>query len=55
MARTIEAGGNVLVGADANAIGATLADPPRSSSNAEPYGDGTAGERIVEVLSDLWT
>ena len=52
---TVDAGGNVLVGADADAIGAALADPPRSSSTVEPYGDGTAGERIVEVLSDLST
>ncbi|WP_418284147.1 non-hydrolyzing UDP-N-acetylglucosamine 2-epimerase [Halorubrum sp. DTA46] len=50
---TVEAGGNVLVGADADAIAEALADPPRSSSDAEPYGDGTAGEKIVDVLDEL--
>ena len=50
---TIEAGGNVLVGADADAIAGALADPPRSSSGEEPYGDGTAGRQITEILGDL--
>jgi UDP-N-acetylglucosamine 2-epimerase (non-hydrolysing) len=50
---TVEAGGNVLVGADTDAIGKALADPPQSSSDAEPYGDGKAGEKIVRALSEL--
>lgn len=52
---TIEAGGNVLVGADSAAIEDALADPPHSSSDVKPYGDGSAAERIVEVLGDLST
>ena len=50
---TVEAGGNVLVGADGDAISRAMANPPQSSSNAEPYGDGKAGEKIVCVLSEL--
>ena len=50
---TVEAGGNVLVGADAEMIGTALSDPPQSSSGMEPYGDGTAAEQIVGVLDDL--
>ncbi|AZH24759.1 non-hydrolyzing UDP-N-acetylglucosamine 2-epimerase [Haloplanus aerogenes] len=48
---TIEAGGNLLVGADAGAIREALANPPQLSSNSEPYGDGTASKKIVEVLN----
>ena len=50
---TVEAGGNVLVGADTDAIVEALANPPQSSSDAEPYGDGKAGEKIVRALSEL--
>ncbi|MFD1597522.1 non-hydrolyzing UDP-N-acetylglucosamine 2-epimerase [Halobellus rarus] len=50
---TVAAGGNVLVGADADAITGALADPPRSSSDSEPYGDGKAGETIFRALSEL--
>ena len=50
---TVEAGGNVLVGADAEMIGTALSDPPQSSSGMEPYGDGTAAEQIVGVLSNV--
>lgn len=48
---TVEAGGNVLVGADADTIQEALANPPQSSSNAQPYGDGTAAKRITRVLA----
>ncbi|ELZ97025.1 UDP-N-acetylglucosamine 2-epimerase [Haloferax mucosum ATCC BAA-1512] len=48
---TVEEGGNVLVGADPEKIRDALASPPISTSDATPYGDGTAGEKIVEVLS----
>jgi UDP-N-acetylglucosamine 2-epimerase (non-hydrolysing) len=47
---TVEAGGNVLVGADADRISRALASPPTASSRQRPYGDGNAAERIVEAL-----
>jgi len=47
---TIEAGGNVLVGADADEIDEALTNPPRSSSDAQPYGDGKAGKKIVRTI-----
>jgi UDP-N-acetylglucosamine 2-epimerase len=47
---TVEAGGNVLVGADADRISRALASPPTASSGQRPYGDGNAAERIVEAL-----
>ncbi|RLM53656.1 UDP-N-acetylglucosamine 2-epimerase (non-hydrolyzing) [Halobellus sp. Atlit-31R] len=48
---TVEEGGNVLVGADPTGIREALAAPPVSPSDAEPYGDGTAGEQIVAALT----
>nr|WP_321169323.1 UDP-N-acetylglucosamine 2-epimerase [Halorubrum sp. F4] len=51
----VEAGGNILVGANSTTIGDVLADPPRSPSDVKPYADGTAAEKIVEVLDDLST
>nr|WP_275039692.1 UDP-N-acetylglucosamine 2-epimerase (non-hydrolyzing) [Halorubrum terrestre] len=50
---TVESGGNVLVGADADTISRSLANPPQSSSDAKPYGDGKAGKKIVRALSEL--
>ncbi|MGQ3414371.1 non-hydrolyzing UDP-N-acetylglucosamine 2-epimerase [Natrinema sp. LN54] len=49
---TVDSGGNVLVGADADAIRDALENPPVSASDAEPYGDGTAAAEISRVLSD---
>lgn len=50
---TVESGGNMLVGADPDAINRALADPPQSLSDAEPYGNGRAGEKIIHILSSL--
>lgn len=47
---TVEAGGNVLVGADVDAIRAALENPPQSLSDAQPYGDGTAAKKIAQVF-----
>jgi len=47
---TIEAGGNILVGADRNAIRDALANPPQSTFDAKPYGDGNAAQRIQDIL-----
>jgi len=47
---TIDAGGNVLVGADRDAIRDALANPPRTTSDTEPYGDGNAARKIRRVL-----
>jgi hypothetical protein len=47
---TVEAGGNVLVGDDAEAIAAAIARPPRPASWPALYGDGHAAERIADVL-----
>lgn len=47
---TIEAGGNILVGADRNGIRAALANPPQTMSHEEPYGAGNAARRIRELL-----
>ena len=50
---TIEAGWNRLVGTDAAAIAAALADPPRAAERPELYGDGHAAERIAEHLGTM--
>jgi len=47
---TIDAGGNVLVGADRDAIRDALANPPQLMSDAKPYGDGNAARKIREAL-----
>ncbi|KAB7514664.1 UDP-N-acetylglucosamine 2-epimerase (non-hydrolyzing) [Halosegnis rubeus] len=47
---TIDAGGNVLVGADPDAIRDALSNPPQSTSDAEPYGDGNAAVKIRQTL-----
>ncbi|WP_440764709.1 non-hydrolyzing UDP-N-acetylglucosamine 2-epimerase [Natronorubrum sp. DTA7] len=52
---TVDAGGNVLVGANADAIERALTNPPQSSSDARPYGDGTAAKQITRVLRKLST
>jgi UDP-N-acetylglucosamine 2-epimerase len=47
---TVAAGGNVLVGDDAEAIAAAVAHPPRPAGWPPLYGDGHAAERIADVL-----
>ncbi len=47
---TLDAGWNVLVGADADQIAAAIAEPPRGSARPKVYGDGIAAVRIVDVL-----
>ena len=50
---TVDAGGNILVGADADAIRKALENPPQLSTDAQPYGDGTAGKQIAQILTEL--
>ncbi|WP_440005638.1 non-hydrolyzing UDP-N-acetylglucosamine 2-epimerase [Halomicrococcus sp. SG-WS-1] len=47
---TVESGWNVLAGADADRIRAALADATAPDEKPQPYGDGHAAERIVEIL-----
>ncbi len=49
---TVDAGWNVLVGADATAIRAALADDDPLPEKPSLYGDGSAAERIVAALSE---
>jgi UDP-N-acetylglucosamine 2-epimerase len=48
---TVDAGGNVLVGDDAAAIAAAVADPPRPSAWRPLYGDGHAAERMAALIA----
>jgi UDP-N-acetylglucosamine 2-epimerase (non-hydrolysing) len=47
---TVEAGWNVLVGADADAIARNLRRRFEVAGKPRPYGDGDAAERIVDAL-----
>lgn len=49
---TVVQGWNRLVGADTAAILDALATPVDASTEAQPYGDGDAAGRIVEVLAN---
>jgi len=49
---TVTHGWNRLVGADGAAILDALATPVDTATRPEPYGDGNAAPRIVEVLAD---
>jgi len=49
---TVTAGKNELVGADATAIAAALADPTLPDDDPRPYGDGDAAGRIADVLGE---
>jgi len=49
---TVEAGWNRLVGVDADQILASLRRPWPLGEKPEPYGDGTAAEKIVERLAE---
>jgi len=48
---TVAHGGNVLVGDDAAAIRAAVADPPHPGAWPALYGDGHAAERIAALLA----
>ncbi|USZ71475.1 non-hydrolyzing UDP-N-acetylglucosamine 2-epimerase [Natronosalvus halobius] len=50
---TVEARGNILVGANSELIREALLDPPYPESDAQPYGDGAAASKIVQALEDL--
>jgi len=47
---TVDAGWNVLVGADPAAIERALLDPSAPAERADLYGNGDAAERIVDLL-----
>ncbi len=47
---TVEAGANTLLGANADRIAAFLSEPPVPAQWPELYGDGHAGEKIVNEL-----
>jgi UDP-GlcNAc3NAcA epimerase len=49
---TVDAGWNTLVGLDAAAARAALERPP-AAERPELYGDGRAGERVVEALTKM--
>jgi len=50
---TVESGWNVLVGADPDLLAGALRREFRDTKDVDPYGDGTAADRIVEILSDI--
>lgn len=47
---TVEAGWNVLVGADTDAIVSEIEQYQTPATKPQPYGDGSASKQIVEVL-----
>jgi UDP-N-acetylglucosamine 2-epimerase len=49
---TVECGWNVLVGADEQRLRAALDREFALTGKPQPYGDGNAADRIVEVLAD---
>lgn len=49
---TVDCGWNRLVGPDEDVIREGLREDWEPTSNPHPYGDGTAGERIVQLLQD---
>jgi len=49
---TVEAGWNVLVGSDPAAIEDALTRPFHPTGHDQPFGDGNAAERVVEVLAE---
>jgi UDP-N-acetylglucosamine 2-epimerase len=48
---TLEGGWNVLAGTDVEKIVESVKRPPPSSPRGDFFGDGRAGERIVEIIS----
>ncbi|QEN05671.1 UDP-N-acetylglucosamine 2-epimerase (non-hydrolyzing) [Thiospirochaeta perfilievii] len=51
---TVDAGWNVIVGADYNKIVSTIKDFTPPVEHPELYGDGNSGTKIVEELLKLW-
>lgn len=51
---TVEAGWNVLVGADPERIKIALTEPFAISEKPSVYGDGTAARQVVQELSELF-
>lgn len=50
---TVDHGGNVLVGADADAILRAMERPPRPvGDRPSPFGDGTAATNVVDAITD---
>ena len=47
---TVELGWNVLVDDDLDSLAATVSRPVPAPSDAQPYGDGHAAERVVDEL-----
>jgi UDP-N-acetylglucosamine 2-epimerase (non-hydrolysing) len=50
---TVELGWNVLVGSDLSVLGETVRRPHPVETDAAPYGDGHAAERVAEALLTL--
>lgn len=51
---TVEAGWNVLVGGDAKQLSRTINEPPEvTAEKPNPYGDGNAVEKILDVINRL--
>jgi UDP-N-acetylglucosamine 2-epimerase (non-hydrolysing) len=49
---TVDLGWNVLVGSDLSALREAVQRPRPADTDAAPYGDGHAAERVVQVLSE---
>lgn len=50
---TVELGWNQLVGVNSDAILSSILSPKKGKSQANPYGDGRAGEKIVATIASL--
>lgn len=51
---TVEAGWNVLVGSDAQAIVEAALEARPGVESAWPYGDGRAAKRTIDFLAKFW-
>jgi len=51
---TVEAGWNTLVGYNSEKIAQAAREAQSGVESAWPYGDGRAGERIVNLLGERW-
>lgn len=52
---TVDLGWNVLVGSDLTRLAEAVERPQPQPTDAAPYGDGNAAERVVDVLSERAT
>ncbi|NEN07013.1 UDP-N-acetylglucosamine 2-epimerase (non-hydrolyzing) [Diaminobutyricibacter tongyongensis] len=52
---TVDLGWNVLVGSDVSRLAAAVERPLPPATDAAPYGEGDAAERVVEVLTERAT